>query len=91
MVCCPTPLEAKLFAAVLKMIKVVFCSHMMLELEFGETLGRIPLFIGNTSTLQVAGNRTYLQLPHKTCGLRFFFIPELIRKGKITLHHVSTE
>ena len=52
-------MEAELVAAALTLKKAVFCSYMMLELGFKESFGSAPLYIDNTSALQVAGNGTY--------------------------------
>ena len=46
-------------AAALAMKAAVFHSNMMKELGFGTRFDSLPLYIGNTSALHVAGNQTY--------------------------------
>ena len=77
-------------AAVLIMKEAVFCSNMMLELGFKEGFGSVPLYIDNTSALDVAGNRSYSPRA-KHIALRYFFVQELVEEGKITIHFVKTQ
>ena len=70
--------------------KVVFFSNMMLELGFDESFGSVPLCIDNTSALHVTDNRTYSSWAKHT-ALRYFFVQELVKEGKIDIHHVKTE
>ena len=67
------------------MKEAVFCSNMMLELDFDEIFGSVPLFSDNTSALHVAGNRTYSPRA-KHIALRYFFVQELVEEGKISIH-----
>ena len=82
-------MEAELVAAALTMKEAVFCSNMMMELGFGDVFRSVPVHIDNTSTLHVAGNSTYSGRT-KHVALRYFFIRELIKKRRITLHYVGT-
>ena len=52
-------MEAELVAAALTIKKAVFCSIIMVELSFEKGSSGVPLYLDNTSTLHVAGNRTY--------------------------------
>ena len=66
-------MEAELVAAALTMTEeAVFCSNMMSELGFGESLGSVPLHIDNTSALYIAGNHTYIPRA-KHIALRYYF------------------
>ena len=47
-------------------------------------------FIDKTSTLHIAGNRTYSPRA-KHIVLRYFFEQELVEEGKITIHFVKTQ
>ena len=49
--------EKEPVAAALTMKKVVFCSDMMVELGFEKWVSSLPLYLDNTSTLHVTGNR----------------------------------
>lgn len=49
----------------------------------------MPICSDNTGALTVAGNTTYLSRT-KHIALRFIFIQELVKEGKITLHFVPT-
>ena len=82
-------MAAELVAAVL-VLKATFCSNMMKELGFGTRFDSVPLYIENTSTLHVAGNRTYSSRA-KHVALRYFFIQELVKEGRITVRYVKTE
>ena len=52
-------MEAELVAAALTMKEAVFCSNMAVELGFEKGFSSVPLYLENTLTLHVAGNRTY--------------------------------
>ena len=80
----------ELVAAALAMKEAVFCSNMMKELGFGTRFDSLPLYIDNTSVLQVAGNRTYSSRV-KHVALRRFFIQELVKEGRNTVKYVKTE
>ena len=49
-------MEAELAAAALAMKEVIFCTNMMSELGFGSEFSSAPLYIDNTTTLNVSGN-----------------------------------
>ena len=65
-------IEAELVAAVMTMKEAVFCSSMMLELDFDESFGSMSLYIGNMSALHVTSKHTY-SLHAKHIALRFDF------------------
>ena len=77
-------------AAALTMKEAVFCSNMMKELGFGTRFGNVPVYIDNTSTLHVAGTQTYSPRV-KHVALRFFFVQELAKERRISIHYVKTE
>ena len=52
-------MEAELVAAALAIKEAVFCSNMLIELGFGKEVEKVPLYINNTATLHVIGNRAY--------------------------------
>ena len=84
-------MEAELVAAALLAMKeAVFCSNMMKELGFGTRFDCVPLYIDNTSTLHVAGNRTYSSRV-KHVALRYFFIQELVKEGRLSINYVKTK
>ena len=70
-------LEAERVAAALTMKEAVFGKNMMEELRFKNGFGSVPLYIGNSSALHVAGNRTsFSRAKHVT--LRYLFVQELV-------------
>ena len=79
-------METELVAAALTMKEIAFCSNMMKELGFGTRFGNVPVYIDNTSTLHVAGNQTYNPRV-KYVALRFFFVQELVKEGRISTHY----
>ena len=62
----------------------------MVELGFEKGFNSVPLYLDNTSTLHVAGNRTYSPRA-KHIALRYFFVQELVEEGMITIHYVNTQ
>ena len=84
-------MEAELVAAALAMEdEAVFCSNTMPELGFGESFGSVPLHIDNTSTLYIAGNRTYIPRA-KHIALRCYFSVQELVEGKVSIHCVKSE
>ena len=69
--------------------EAVYLSNMMTELRFGKLVNSAPLFVDNTGALRIAGNGTYSSRT-RHIALRFFFLEELIKEGRITIHHVAT-
>ena len=63
-------MEAELVAAALTMKEAIFCSNMLIELGFGNEVEKVPLYIDNTATLHVIGNRAYSSRT-KHIALRF--------------------
>ena len=64
---------------------------MIAELGFEEGFSRVQLYLDNTSTLHIAGNRTYsLRLKHIAL-LWYFFVQELAEKGKMAIQYVNTQ
>ena len=62
----------------------------MMELGLTEGFRSVPVYIDNTSALHVAGNGTFTPRA-KHIALRYFFVHELVKEGKITIHFVKTE
>ena len=62
---------------------------MILELIFTKSFGSVSLYIDNTSSLHVTGNRTYSPRA-KHIVLRYFFVQDLV-EGKVSTHYVKTE
>ena len=62
----------------------------MVELGFEKGFNSVPLYLDNTSTLHVAGTRTYSPRA-KHIALRYFFVQELVEEGMITIHYVNTQ
>ena len=83
-------MEAELVGAALAIKEAVFCSNMLIEPGSGKKAEKVPLYIGNTATLHVIGNRAYSSRT-KHIALRFFYIRELVSEGKMTIRYVSTE
>ncbi|CAB1108749.1 unnamed protein product [Ectocarpus sp. CCAP 1310/34] len=82
-------LEAELVAAALAMKETIFCTNMMKELGFGSEFRSAPLYI-NTATLHVIGNQTFSGRT-KHVALRFFYIREIVKEGRISIHYIPTE
>ena len=80
---------AELVSATLAIKETMLCSNMM-EMGFNENFNTVPLFIDNTSTLFVVGNRTY-SARTKHMALRSFYIRELVNEGRISIHHAPTQ
>ncbi|CAM9755483.1 unnamed protein product [Sphacelaria rigidula] len=57
------------------MKEAILYSNKMREMRFGTRFDSVPVDIDNTSTLHVAGNRTYSSRV-KHVALRYFFIKE---------------
>ena len=83
-------MEAELVAAATAMKKSLFCRNMMMQLGFTEGFRSVPVYIGNTSALHVAGNRTFSPRA-KYIALRYFFVQDLDKEGKVIIHFVKTE
>ena len=66
----------------------VFTTNMMLELDFDRSLGSVPLHIGNTSALYIAGNRIYIP---RAIALRYYFFVQELVEGKVGIHYVKSE
>ena len=76
--------------AALVMKEAVFCFNMMKKLGFGTRFDSVPLYIVNTSALHATGNRTYSSRD-KHVAIRYFFIQELVKGGRITVKYVKTK
>ena len=72
--------------AALTMKETVFCSNMIKELGFGTRFDNVPVYIDNTSTLYVAGNQIHSPRV-KHVALRFFFVQELVKERRISIHY----
>ena len=64
--------------------------NMLSELGFEKEFNSVLLFGDNIGALHVVGNFTY-SARITSIALRFFFLKELVRDGKITLHHIPTQ
>ena len=80
----------ELVAAVTAMKESIFCRNILVELGFTEGFRSVPVYIDNMSALHVAGNRAFSPRA-KHIALRYFFVQELVKEGKITIHFVKTE
>ncbi|CAM9353948.1 unnamed protein product, partial [Ascophyllum nodosum] len=83
-------MEAELMTAAIVMKKSLFCRNMVTELGFTEGFWSVLVYIDNTSALQVAGNETFSPRA-KYIALRYVFVQELVKEGKVTIHFVKTE
>lgn len=81
--------EAELIAASYGCKEAVYLSNFMTELCFGKQFASIAINCDSQGALHVMGNRTYSSRT-KHIALRFFYLRELIRDGRITIHHVSS-
>ena len=84
-------MEVELVVAALIMKEAAFCSNTMLKLGFDESFDSVSLYIDSTSALHVAGNRTSYSPRVKHTTLRYFFVQELVEKGKGRFHYVKNE
>ena len=83
-------MEAELVAAATAMKESLFCRNMTMESGFTEGFWSVPVYIDNTSALHVAGNRTFSPRA-KHIALRYFFVQELVKEGKVSIHFVKTD
>ena len=61
-----------------------------MELGFKGGFRSVPVYIDNPLSLHAAGNRTFHPRA-KHIALRYVFVQELVKKGKVTIHFVNTE
>lgn len=80
--------EAELNALSYGSKEAVYLSNLLKELTF-ENFNSVRINCDSTGALTVAGNSTYTSRT-KHIALRFFYIRDLVKSGKITLHHVPT-
>ena len=83
-------LEAELNSMAHASKKAVHLSNLMAELKCGNLFESVPLFGDNTGALLIAGSSTYSSRT-KHIAMRFFYLKELVKDGKITIHHVATQ
>ena len=83
-------MEAELAAAATAIKESLFCRNMMMKSGSTEEFRSVPVYVNNTSALHVAGNRTFSPRA-KYIALRYFFVQELVKEGKVTIHFVETE
>ena len=60
----------------------------MIEVGF-KTFSSVPVNCDSTGALHLGDNATY-SLKTKHIALRFFFLRELVKTVKITIHHLGT-
>ena len=83
-------MEAELVAAAPAMKESLFCRKVIVELGFTEGFRSVPVYVDNTSALHVAGNRTFSPRA-KHIALRYFFVQELVKEGKVNIHFVRQD
>ena len=83
-------MEAELVTAALAMKEVIFCTNIMTEVGFGSEFSSAPLYIDNTTTLNVTGNQTF-SASTKYVALRFLYNHELKKEENISIHYVPTD
>ena len=64
---------------------------MISELGFGESFVSVPLHIDNTLALHIAGHRTDGPRAKHIALRYYFFVQELVDKGKVSIHYVKSE
>ena len=69
--------------------EAVYLSNFLMKLGF-KTFSSVPIKSDSTGVLSVAGNAMFSSRA-KHIALRFFFVRELIKRNKITLHHKPTQ
>ena len=69
--------------------ETVYLSNFLMELGF-KTFSSVPINSESTGALSVAGNAMFSSRT-KHIALRFFFVRELIKRNKITLHQKTTQ
>ena len=82
-------MEAEIISMVFASKEAVYLSNMMTEMRDSENYSTVYPLFDNTSDLHIAGNSTYSSRT-RHIALRFFFLSELIREKRITIHHVAT-
>ncbi len=80
--------ETELMAISYGAKEAVYLSNFMIELTF-TSFDSVPINCDSTGALHLAGNSTYSSRT-KHIALRYFFLRELVKSGKITIHHVAT-
>ena len=81
--------EAELMAISFVGKEATYLSNFILKLGF-KPVSSVPINCDRSGALHVAGNSTYSSRT-KNIALRFFFLRELIKGGKIIIHHVPTQ
>ena len=61
-----------------------------MELGFTEGFWSFSVYVDSTSALHVAGNRIFSPRA-KHIALRYVFVQEPVKEGKVTIHFVKTE
>ena len=69
--------------------EAVYLSNFLMELGF-KTFSSVPINSDSAGVLSVAGNAMFSSRT-KHIAIRFFFVRELIKRNKITLHHKPTQ
>ena len=81
--------ESELLALSYGAREAVYLSNFLMELGF-KTFSSVPIHNDSAGALSVAGNAMFSSRT-KHIALRFFFVRELIKRNKITLHHKPTQ
>ena len=63
---------------------------MLTEPGFSKDFAKVPLYCDNTATLHALGNRPFSSRT-KHIALRFFFVRELVSKGRASIHYIPTD
>ena len=82
-------MESELQALSYGAMEAVCLSNFLMEVGF-KTFSSVPINSDSTGALSVAGNAMFSSRT-KHIALRFFFVRELIKRNKITLHNKPTQ
>lgn len=81
--------ESELQALSFSAREAVYLSNFMWELGF-KTFTTVPINSDSTGALSIAGNSMYSARTKHT-ALRYFYLRELVKRRKVTIHHVKTQ
>lgn len=83
-------MEADLIVTAFAAKEGVYLSNVMTERGLGTPFSNVPPFGDNAEPLHIAWNSTYSSRI-KHIARRVFYLKELVREGKIAIHHVATQ